>query len=1115
MQQDPGPRIYNLFPLLAGTIADWQRHLPRIAALGFDWVYVNPFHYPGFSGSLYAVKDYYRLNPIFVENSSKKPETLLREFTDAAAVQGLGVMMDLVINHTARDSPLVEQHPHWYLLDALGEVRSPSAIDPADARNITVWGDLAEIDYRDRPERTRIVQYWQELVRRHVALGFRGFRCDAAYKVPAEVWNELIAAGREEDGDLLFAAETLGCRLEEVRDLQAAGFDYLFNSAKWWDFRSDWLLEQYDSHRAIAPSIAFPESHDTDRLATELKRQGVKDKDLIERGYRQRYLFAAAFSSGVLMPMGFEFGFRRKLDVVETRPDWWEEKLFDLSDFIAEANRGKAATPALNIEGPQKRITSSSERVVGLLRQTGKADGGAWALTLVNSDLDRPRELRRSALGVAEADLASAIEVTPGRLGRRLADGGSVMLDAGEVRILAGGLRTPVSDAPIAKPGPAVLRLAQEHPVIIENVKPEIDCGRHPVKREVGDMLEVEATIFKEGHDRIAAALMLRVSGEKEWREYPMRLVSPGLDLWVAAAPLERNMRYRYTIEAWPDEFESWREALEKKRDAGQRVEVELLEGRSLLAATMERAPQPDRLKLRSQIEQFDEAEEEARARLLLDEEIRKLMRRNPDRSHASRYRRELEAIVDRPAARFAAWYEIFPRSQGGEPGRSATFRDVIRRLPEIQAMGFDVLYLTPIHPIGRTHRKGPNNSLNPGPHDPGSPYAIGSSEGGHKTVHPELGTLEDFRALVAAATRHGLEIALDFAIQCSPDHPWIREHPEWFQFRPDGSIKYAENPPKKYQDIVNVNFYGPHQEALWRELRDTVLFWIEQGVKTFRVDNPHTKPIPFWEWLIGDIQARHPDVIFLSEAFTRPPMLKKLAKLGFTQSYTYFTWRNFKQEVTDYLTELTQSEVKEYLRPNFFANTPDILPLFLQQGGRPAFKIRLVLAATLSSVYGIYSGFELCENRAVPGKEEYDRSEKYEYKVWDWNRPDNIKEMVAAINHIRRENPALQEFENLRFHPASDDNVLFYGKMSFDRDNIILIAVNLDPFEPHESRLELPLSEMGIGEEDSFEVEELLTGSKHLWRGSSQSVRLDTEAPAAIFRVRRWVRIDFESPCF
>jgi starch synthase (maltosyl-transferring) len=1115
MQGDRGPRIYNLFPLLAGTMSDWRRHLPRIGALGFDWVYVNPFHYPGFSGSLYAVKDYYRLNPLFAEDSRKRPETLLREFTDAAAVQGLGVMMDLVINHTAKDSILVERHPRWYHWDAPGQVRSPSAIDPADARKVTVWGDLAEIDYSERPARREIIAYWQELVRRHVALGFRGFRCDAAYKVPTPVWRDVIGAARAEGGDLVFAAETLGCRLEEVRDLQAAGFDYLFNSAKWWDFRSDWLLEQYEAHRAIAPSIAFPESHDTERLATELARQGVKDKAQIERGYRQRYLFAAAFSSGVMMPMGFEYGFRRKLDVVDTRPDWWEEKLFDLSDFIAEANRGKAECPALNEEGAQKRVTASGSRVIGLLRQSGGHNEDAWALTLINADLDRPHQLATATLGNARARLAEALEVTPGRLGRKLNGSGSLRLQAGEVRVFTNRLRAPMSEAPAARPTPAVLKLAQAHPVIIEQVRPEIDCGRHPIKREVGDLLEVEATIFKEGHDRIAAVLLLRAEGEERWREFPMRLVNPGLDLWAGSAPLERNTRYRYSIEAWPDAFESWCEELEKKRGAGQRVALELVEGRGLIHAALDRVQGPDRARLSEALESFEAADEEGRVRHLLDDEIRAAMRRNPDCSHASRHRHELEVVVDRTAARFAAWYEIFPRSQGTRAGRSATFKDVIRRLPEIEAMGFDVLYLTPIHPIGRTHRKGAGNSLTAGPEDPGSPYAIGSSEGGHKAIHPELGTLKDFRELVAAAARHGMEIALDFAIQCSPDHPWVREHPEWFQFRPDGSIRYAENPPKKYQDIVNVNFYGRHQDALWRELRDTILFWVEQGVKTFRVDNPHTKPVPFWEWMIGDVQAQHPEVIFLSEAFTRPPMLKKLAKVGFTQSYTYFTWRNFKRELTEYLTELTQSEAKEYLRPNFFANTPDILPVFLQQGGRPAFKIRLVLAATLSSAYGIYSGFELCEDRAVPGKEEYDRSEKYEYKVWDWDRPGHIKELVAAINRIRRENPALQELDNLRFYESSDENVLFYGKMSPDRSNVVLIAVNLDPFEPHDSMLEFPLEEMGIAEEDTFEVEELLSGARHLWRGPAQQVSLEPEAPAAVFRVHRWTKIDYESPCF
>jgi starch synthase (maltosyl-transferring) len=491
-------------------------------------------------------------------------------------------------------------------------------------------------------------------------------------------------------------------------------------------------------------------------------------------------------------------------------------------------------------------------------------------------------------------------------------------------------------------------------------------------------------------------------------------------------------------------------------------------------------------------------------------------MARYPDRTVAVRYDRELELVVDRPRARFAAWYEMFPRSQGTDPGRSATFADCERRLPEIAEMGFDVVYLPPIHPIGRTHRKGPNNALAAADHHPGSPYAIGSAEGGHTAVHPELGTLDDFRRFVGAAERLGMEIALDFAVQCSPDHPWIKEHPEWFLFRPDGTIKYAENPPKKYQDIVNVDFHGRAADALWEALRDVVLFWVAQGVRTFRVDNPHTKPVPFWKWLIREVQHEHPDTVFLSEAFTRPRVLEMLAKAGFSQSYTYFTWRNFKHELTEYLTDLTRGPVKEYLRPNFFTNTPDILPPFLQTGGRPAFKIRLVLAATLSSVYGIYNGFELCENRAVPGTEEYLDSEKYDYKVWDWDRPGNIKDFIARVNSIRRDNPALHALLNLRFHQADDENVLFYSKMTSAKDNIVLVAVNLDPFEAHETDIVLPFPELGLADDATVEVEELLAGEKHLWRGVRQRIRLDPETnPTAVFRMTPWTPVDYREPCF
>jgi starch synthase (maltosyl-transferring) len=664
-------------------------------------------------------------------------------------------------------------------------------------------------------------------------------------------------------------------------------------------------------------------------------------------------------------------------------------------------------------------------------------------------------------------------------------------------------LREPRRAVPREKPGGgSALALPRTPRIAIERVYPELDCGRFPVKRIVGEPLEVWADIFRDGHDVIGAALLLRAADEEAWREVPMRHFDN--DRWTGAAVLERNIRYAYTIEAWADVFASWRQDTVKKVDAGQNVDLDLIEGRAIVEAAAARAEAPDRETLRDAIDSFNRTADAAeRASILLTDKMRALMGRWGAREDRSFYDKELPLTVDRPEARFAAWYEMFPRSQGTEPGRGATFDDCIARLPFVEAMGFDVVYLVPIHPIGRINRKGPNNSLHASPHDPGSPYAIGGREGGHCAVHPELGTLGDFRRFVGACRKANMEVALDFAIQCSPDHPWIAEHPDWFVFRPDGTIKHAENPPKKYQDIVNVNFDSPDREGLWAELRDVLLFWVEQGVKIFRVDNPHTKPLPFWEWVIAEIQREHPDVIFLAEAFTRPKMMQRLAKVGYTQSYTYFTWRNTKAELTEYLTELTQTEMREYYRPNFFANTPDILPPFLQKGGRPAFMIRLILAATLSTTYGIYNGFELCENAAIPNTEEYAHSEKYEYKVWDWDRPGNIKDLVTKVNAIRRENPALHEFLNLRFHGCDNDAVLFYGKSTADGANRILIAVNLDPAAPHAANLQLPLEELGIADDASFEVEELIGGTRQRWRGRTQRVELDPRTvPAAIFRI-------------
>jgi starch synthase (maltosyl-transferring) len=646
------------------------------------------------------------------------------------------------------------------------------------------------------------------------------------------------------------------------------------------------------------------------------------------------------------------------------------------------------------------------------------------------------------------------------------------------------------------------VRVAFE-PVIIENVYPELDCGRYPVKREVGDSFEVWADLFKEGHDVLAAALKYREKGASGWSETPMRFHEN--DRWRGGFTLTKNTRYEYTIEAWMDDFETWRAEIGKKVDAGQNVELELIEGCSIVEGAYSRS-QDKRLK--EMLSSIDPAGYEGRFALLRSNELRGLMREHPDRSMSTVYGKTLEIVADRERARYGAWYEMFPRSQGTEPDRSATFGEAERRLPEIGGLGFDVVYLTPIHPIGLSHRKGRNNVLNAGPDDPGSPYAIGSEEGGHKAVHTGLGTLEDFRHFVEACHEHGMEVALDLAIQCSPDHPYIKEHPEWFNFRPDGTIKYAENPPKKYQDIVNVDFYSEDRENLWREWLGVILFWVKQGVRIFRVDNPHTKPFPFWEWAIREVQEEHPGVIFLSEAFTRPKVMKALAKLGFTQSYTYFTWRNHKQEIIEYLTELTQDWPKEYMRPNFFPNTHDILPHILQFGGRPAFQMRFVLAATLSSTYGIYSGFELCENtpRGEPGTTlYYQDSEVYEYKVWDWDRPGNIKEYIKRINEIRHQNPALQYLKNLSFYASPDDNILFYGKQT--GDNAVFVAVNLDPHEAHDTHVQFPLWELGISEDEGYVVEELMTEREIPTTGNWFWVRLDPRSnPAEIFRLRKVV---------
>jgi starch synthase (maltosyl-transferring) len=640
--------------------------------------------------------------------------------------------------------------------------------------------------------------------------------------------------------------------------------------------------------------------------------------------------------------------------------------------------------------------------------------------------------------------------------------------------------------------------------VVIEDVTPIVDAGRYPLKLPVGSTLDVAASVFRDGHDLVAARVVYLAPGEPQWRSAPL-VYDFNPDRWHGSFRVEEVGRWHYGIEAWPDHFGTWRSELEKRIQGGQDVRPELLVGALLLEryAGLLRGEIADHVLALAQTMASEAEPLEERLRAARDEALAAEVYGPLEPAELARSPL-YELSVDRPEATFAAWYELFPRSQSLKPGVHGTFADTARRLPEIAALGFDVVYLPPIHPIGVTHRKGKNNSPTAEPGDVGSPWGIGSSEGGHTAVHPELGTLADFEHLVQSAKDLGLEIALDIAFQCSPDHPWVKEHPEWFFIRPDGSIRYAENPPKKYEDIYPLNFWCRDRQALWNACRDVFSFWVERGVKTFRVDNPHTKPFAFWEWVLREVQTAHPDTVFLSESFTRPNRMKALAKLGFNQSYTYFTWKNTAWELRDYFRELTSPPMTSYYRPNCFVNTPDILHEYLQHGGRAAFRARLVLAATLAPLYGIYSGFEVCEGTAVkPGSEEYKDSEKYQLVFRDFNAPGNLKQDIARLNRIRRENVALQTLPNLEFVRSDYEGFLAYRR--FAPGNEILVIVNLDPHAAHETMLDVPLDRMGLGENEPYEVFDLLGGSRWVWRGRRNYVKLDpSERVAHVFRVTR-----------
>ena len=642
--------------------------------------------------------------------------------------------------------------------------------------------------------------------------------------------------------------------------------------------------------------------------------------------------------------------------------------------------------------------------------------------------------------------------------------------------------------------------------VIIENVRPEIDGGEFPIKRVVGEAVRVSADIFDDGHDQASASLLFRKVGQKTWRETPMKFLLN--DRWEASFNIEEMTAYEYTLQGWVDHFKTWRRDIQKKAESGQDIKVDLLIGLELVENAVKRAKdKADAKKIRDVLKKIKKEKAPGKAvEIALDQELAEIIRKYPAKKLMTIYDKQLQVAVDRPKALFSAWYEMFPRSMSPDPKRSGTFKDCEQYLPELAKMGFDVLYFPPIHPIGKSKRKGKDNVSVALPGEPGSPWAIGSDEGGHKSVDPNLGTIEDFQALKARAEAEGIEIAMDLAFQCSPDHPYIKEHPEWFKKRPDGTIQYAENPPKKYEDIVPFNFETDDWKGLWEELKSIVSFWVDQGIRIFRVDNPHTKPFPFWEWLIKEVKRDYPEIIFLSEAFTRPKVMHRLAKIGFTQSYTYFTWRNTKWELTEYLTELTKTDVRDFLRPNFWTNTPDILPEFLQYGGKPAFISRLVLAATLSSNYGVYGPvFERCFAKAVPGKEEYKESEKYEIKHWDWNEAGTLKALMSRINKIRKDNPALQTTWNLKFHEVDNEYLLFYSKTTPDLSNIILGVVNLDPHHTQSGWVKVPIKEFGIDPNRSYLAHDLISNDKYMWQSEKNYVELDPSVmPAHILKIHR-----------
>jgi starch synthase (maltosyl-transferring) len=1058
------PRIYYVNPLLLQGIDAWREVFDHAADIGFDRVLTAPLFVRGGGISVFSSRDFDRLDPDLSLGSAV--EEGVAWLAEAAGKSGVGLMMDVMLDGKARD-PQANFRP-------VDPRRSP--LDPAEPMN-----DMGA------ERQSQLLADWADRLRRLSGLGLSGYRVLGIDRASPALFKSLITAVREK-AEAQFFAWTPGTDFAVRSAIADAGFTGCFSSMAWWDLDERWFVEEHRVQQPFGWQIAFPEPPFARRIA-----HGTESREILERRAIRALRLAASLGGGLMVPMGFEYGAATPLD-----PTYGDgsglrklryDLAFDISSEIRVANTeiGKAD----HKRAPALRLIRNANGPVSALLQSEAQDlrsASNVRFILLN------RDLRRSAPAPVTALREAASGFLP-----VTTDAAALRLRAGETLVIEGKAPAPITSRPTLDAEQAIVspRLA------IENIMPRVDDGRFPVKRVVGEIVTVEADIFADGHDPITAVLCWRpLDALAEWNETEMQLVEN--DRWRAEFLLEHVGRYEFAVEAWKNPFAIFRYELTKKNDARLDLKLELQEGLNLVRAAKAEAPAALGAQLQAIIDSLENGSDSERTAILLDPATSALMNRADRRPF--RLRSSASAVdSERKAAAFASWYQIFPRSQSGDPNRHGTFDDVIPRLSAIRDMGFDVLYFPPIHPIGSTNRKGRNNSLKAAPGDPGSPYAIGSEEGGHDAIHPELGDFEDFRRLVEEAGRHGLEIALDVAIQASPDHPWLKEHPGWFDWRPDGTIKYAENPPKKYEDIVNVDFYTKDAlPSLWVELRDIIQLWVDQGVKLFRVDNPHTKPFPFWEWLIGDIRARHPEVVFLSEAFTKPKVMYRLAKIGFSQSYTYFTWRNAKWELEQYMRELTETAPKEFFRPHFFVNTHDINPDFLQNAPRPAFLIRAALAATLSSLWGVYNGFELCEGRPDAKRKEYADSEKYEIRAWDYDRPGNIIAEIRMLNRIRSENPALHSHLGLTLLNAGNDNILFFEKASRARDNVLLIAISLDPHHFQQSDVELPLWHWSLGDGGTLEAEDLVGGHRFKWTGKRQSVSLNPEIlPFAIWRVR------------